>query len=286
MWATRVLITAINDTWARHACQAMCGFATSVIDCGVEAGVERVMAPDETPDGRPGYAVLLFAMSLKGLEKQLLRRVGQTVMTCATTACYAGMDGREAEAARMTLGGSLRYFADGYQIAKYISDRRYWRIPVMHGEFLCEESCWACPAIGGGNFLVFAETVAQGLKACEQAVEAMAVLPDIITPFPGGVVGSGSKVGSRYCALRASTNERYCPSLKGQVDTALNPEVGAVLELVIDGVDQASIQTAMRAGILAACSAGRESGVCGVSAAQYGGHLGTHRFLLREVLAG
>lgn len=301
MQATRIVITAQSLKWAHHAAASLCGFATSVIACGVEAGMERALAPDETPDGRPGCAVLLFAMSAKGLASQLSVRVGQTVMTCATAACYAdpagpgdagapaGQDtwGRVApDAQALPLGSHLRYFGDGYQIAKVLDGRRYWRIPVMHGEFLCEDSAWARPAVGGGNFLVFAENVSQALSACEAAVEAMAPLAGVITPFPGGVVGSGSRVGSRYSRLKASTNAPYCPTLKAQVDTALGPEEGAVLEIVIDGVAPEAISVAMQAGIRAACQGGRDSGVCRIGAANYGGSLGAHHFPLHEVLAG
>jgi len=280
MKATRLIVTAANDTWAAHAGTAMTGFATSVIACGCEAGIERVLKPAETPDGRPGVSVLLFTMSKKELGKQIQNRVGQCVLTCPTTACYAGID----EGTPIELGKNLRFFGDGYQISKKLGDNRYWRVPVMDGEFVCEEMTRISPAIGGGNFLILAENQAQALEASERAITAMKRIPNVIMPFPGGVVRSGSKVGSKYKALPASTNHRYCPTIKGLVDTALPAEVGGVLEIVIDGLDSESIDHATKVGIEAVCRMGRKRGIISISAGNYGGNLGPYHFKLREIL--
>jgi formylmethanofuran--tetrahydromethanopterin N-formyltransferase len=280
MKATRLIVTAVNDTWADHAGRAMTGFATSVIACGCEAGIERVLKPSETPDGRPGIAVLLFTMSKKELGRQIQNRVGQCVLTCPTTACYAGLDDGEP----IELGKNLRFFGDGYQISKKLGPKRYWRVPVMDGEFVCEEMTRIAPAIGGGNFLIVATTQAAALAASERAIVAMRRVANVIMPFPGGIVRSGSKVGSKYKALPASTNHHYCPSLKGLVDTALPPEAGAVLEIVIDGLDTASIDEATRVGIRAACTLGKRNGIISISAGNYGGNLGPFHFKLREIL--
>jgi formylmethanofuran--tetrahydromethanopterin N-formyltransferase len=281
MKATRIIITAMTLKWAYRAANAIRGFASSVIACGIEADIERELAPSETPDGRPGISVMIFAMSLKDLEKHVPTRVGQSVMTTATTACFSGIDNTEQ---KVSMGKSLRFFGDGYQISKTIGNKRFWRIPVMHGEFICEETSGVTKAIGGGNFLVFAKTARQGLAACEKAVDEIQKLPGVITAFPGGVVGSGSKVGSKYSFLTASTNEAYCPTLKGQVNSALSDDVGSVLEIVIDGLDEASINEAMRIGIKAACSFGSAKGICSISAGNYGGNLGPYLFPLRKIL--
>ncbi|HIF50981.1 MAG TPA: formylmethanofuran--tetrahydromethanopterin N-formyltransferase [Thiotrichaceae bacterium] len=280
MKATRIIITAMNLKWAYQAANAIRGFASSVIACGIEADIERELKPSETPDGRPGISVLIFAMSIKELEKHVPTRVGQSVMTTATTACFSGLDSEQ----KVSMGKSLRFFGDGFQISKVVNDRRFWRIPVMHGEFIVEETTGVTKAIGGGNFLVLAKTARQGLMACEKAVDEIQKIPGVITAFPGGVVGSGSKVGSKYDFLTASTNEAYCPTLKGQVESALDDNVGSVLEIVIDGLDEESINEAMRVGIRAACSFGPAKGIYSISAGNYGGNLGPYLFHLRKLL--
>lgn len=280
MKATRLIITGLTDKWAYAAANHMTGFASSVIACGCEAGIEKQLKPSETPDGRPGYSVLIFAMSKKQLQDQLTKRVGQSVMTCATSACYAGTKSEKP----LAIGKSLRFFGDGYQISKKIGDTRYWRIPVMHGDFVCEDTTGMVPAVGGGNFLILAKNAEVGLLACERALKAMDKITDVVTTFPGGVVGSGSKVGSKYSYLPASTNQAYCPTLKGQVDSALDERVGSVLEIVLDGISEEATAEAMAVGIRAACTVGAKKGIYRISAGNYGGKLGPYHFHLREVL--
>ncbi len=281
MKATRVLITALNHRWARHAAEAMTGFATSVIGCGVEAGIERELSPEETPDGRPGVSVLMFGMSGKDLGKQLEKRVGQCVLTSPTSAIFAGMTGDKV----INLGRNVRFFGDGYQISKLIDGRRYWRVPVMDGEFVAEESTAYCSAVGGGNFLVLAESQEQALTACEAAIDAMLDIPRVIMPFPGGVVRSGSKIGSKYKALPASTNQAFCPTLKGMTQSKLSDDIESVMEIVINGLADDDIRSAIRAGIDAVCALGAKNGIKRVSAGNYGGKLGKFHFRLQEIMA-
>ena len=278
MRAARVIITAANANWALTAAQVATGFATSVIACGCEAGIETVIAEDQTPDGRPGVSVLVFTMGRKGLEDQLMRRVGQCVMTCPSTACFNGLESEE----KVKVGGTLRYFGDGFQISKLIGGRRLWRIPVMEGEFLVEASFGIKKAIGGGNFLLLGERPEATLEAAERAVEAAKKVDGVVLPFPGGIVRSGSKTTSKYKFLRASTNTAYCPTIRRQTESALPEEVNSVLEIVIDGLDYEAIREAMRVGMLAACI----PGIARISAGNYGGTLGQHHFHLREILNG
>ena len=285
MRGTRVIITAQNHKWARNAAAAMTGFATSVIACGVEAGIEHELDPSETPDGRPGVSVLLFAMSSSVLMKQLETRMGQCVLTCPTTSAFSGIDEGYPEITRIALSKNLRFFGDGFQTSKQFSGKRYWRVPVMDGEFLCEETTGMVRAVGGGNFLILAESQPQALAACEAAIEAMQQVPNVIMPFPGGVVRSGSKVGSKYKALIASTNDAFCPTLKGITNTELSPEIESVMEIVIDGLTDADIRKAMRAGISAVCELGAANGIKRISAGNYGGKLGQFHFHLREIMA-
>jgi formylmethanofuran--tetrahydromethanopterin N-formyltransferase len=280
MRATRLVVTADSAGWARIAGETTTGFATSIISCGVEAGIERTLEPAETPDGRPGIAILLFAMNREALAKAVRDRVGQCILTCPGTACYAGM----AEGDPVPLGRVLRYFGDGHQAAKRLEGRRFWRIPVMDGEFLCEDTVGQQKAIGGGNFLILGRSRAAVLAAAERAIAAMRKLPEIIMPFPGGVVRSGSKLGSRYKGLSASSNLPYCPSVRGVVATQLPEGANSVLEIVIDGLNETAITAATASGIRAAC-AGGEGEILRISAGNYGGKLGAFHFHLRKLLA-
>ncbi|MDD2932684.1 MAG: formylmethanofuran--tetrahydromethanopterin N-formyltransferase [Methylotenera sp.] len=282
MRGTRVIITAQNLKWAYHAANAMTGFATSVIGCGVEAGIERELPTDETPDGRPGVSILMFAMGSKVLMQQLETRMGQCILTCPTAAAFAGIDGED----KINLGKNLRYFGDGFQTSKLIDGRRYWRIPVMDGEFLTEETTGMVRAIGGGNFLILATSQPAALAAAETAIEAMKQVPNVIMPFPGGIVRSGSKVGSKYKTMFASTNDAFCPTLKGATNTELSPEIESVMEIVIDGLTFEDIALSMKVGIEAICNLGANSGVKRISAGNYGGKLGPHLFKLHDILNG
>ena len=281
MKATRLLITAHNETWARHAAMSATGFATSVIACGCEAGIERPLDASDTPDGRPGVSILLFSVSGKELAKQIERRVGQCVLTCPTTAVYAGL----AEGERVNLGRNLRFFGDGWQGSKLIDGVRYWRIPVMDGEFVAQESTFVIKGVGGGNLLLLARDTDAALAGAEAAVAAMRRVPRVILPFPGGVVRSGSKVGSKYPGLSASTNEAYCPSLMHLAPhTELGEDTRCVMEIVIDGLADTDVAAAMRAGLAALVERGAEAGVHRVSAGNYGGKLGPFHFRLHELV--
>jgi formylmethanofuran--tetrahydromethanopterin N-formyltransferase len=282
MKATRLLITAHEIEWARHAAVAATGVATSVIACGCEAGIEAEFAPEHTPDGRPGIAILLFAMSTKELTKQIERRVGQCVMTCPTTAVFAGIADGEA----IALGKNLRFFGDGWQISKVIDGVRYWRVPVMDGEFVAQETTAMVKGVGGGNLLLLARHTDAALDAASAAVTAMRRLRNAIMPFPGGVVRSGSKVGSKYASLPASTNDAFCPSLRGLTGhSELSADTGCVLEIVIDGLSEADVAAAMRAGLHSALAIGAAGGLLRISAGNYGGKLGPFHFHLRELYA-
>ena len=281
MKATRVLITAHNETWARNAAVSMTGFATSVIACGCEAGIERMLGAEETPDGRPGVSVLLFSMSGKELAKQLERRVGQCVLTCPTTAIYAGLDEGEA----IALGRNLRFFGDGWQISKMIDGKRYWRVPVMDGEFVAQETTALVKAVGGGNLLLLARDTDTALAGAEAAVAAMRAVQGTIMPFPGGVVRSGSKVGSKYPALMASTNDAFCPALTPLArHSELDADTRCVMEIVIDGLTEADVAASMRAGIAAIVARGGAAGVTRISAGNYGGKLGPFHFHLHKLI--
>jgi formylmethanofuran--tetrahydromethanopterin N-formyltransferase len=280
MRVARIVITARNTRWVQAAALKLTGFATSVIGCKCEAGIERELAASETPDGRPGVNVLLMTMSKDELGKRLIERIGQTVLTCPTTACYDGLPGAPD---RVGVGSALRFFGDGFQTSKVIAGERFWRIPVMEGEFLVQEKFGMLKGVAGGNFLILAQSADAALASAEAAADAMALHEGVILPFPGGVVRSGSKVGSRRIkSMIASTNDAYCPTLRAITKTALPEGVNSVLEIVINGVDAPAIASAMRVGIDAAC----REGVIQISAGNYGGKLGPHHFHLRQIMDG
>jgi len=281
MRATALTITAHSVAWANQAAVTMTGFATSVIGCGCESGIDRSLNPDETPDGRPGVRVLLFAVSTSELQKQLQNRVGQCVLTSPGSACYAGLEADE----ELKLGNALRFFGDGWQVAKRLGDKRYWRIPVMDGEFICSATTGLSKtAVGGGNIIVMGASAVTTLAATERAVEAIAAVPDVILPFPGGIARSGSKVGSKYKGVVASTNDAYCPTLKGSGRSALDSDIASVLEIVIDGLSSTAVSEAMRAGVRAILMLGPERGALRIGAGNYGGKLGPHHYHLKDLL--
>ncbi|HQR08884.1 MAG TPA: formylmethanofuran--tetrahydromethanopterin N-formyltransferase [Gemmatales bacterium] len=279
MWAARVVVTAINEKWLHTAAQTVSGYGTSVIACDAEVGVERWLTKDETLDGRPGVAILLFAFNHEALIKVIPKRVGQCLMTCPTTAVY---DGLPTATDRVPMGKHLRFFGDGQQKSKWIDGRRYWRIPIMDGEFLCEETCGAMKAIAGGNFQIEAVDQETALASAERAAAAIAPLADVITPFPGGIVSCGSKVGSRYAGLHVSANEVFAPTMRSRVKSQLHDGVNSVLEIVIDGLSEEAIRKAMKLGIEAACG----PGVVAISAGNFGGKLGKYHFPLHGIMQG
>ena len=277
MVGSRIIITAATKQWAMAAAQSITGFATSVIGCKCEAGIERELSAEETPDLRPGVSVLLFAMDVEGIGKRLVERIGQCVMTCPSTACFNGL----ASENTVVVGGQLRYFGDGHQISKVLGNRRLWRVPVMDGEFLVEDSFGIQESVGGGNLLILGKDQKVALSAANTAAKAMRKVAGVILPFPDGVVRSGSKVGSKYKSLIASTNDAYCPTLRGSAKESILPDdVNCVLEIVIDGLDEASVEEAMRQGLNAAA----KSGIKQISAGNYGGDLGQYHLHLHKII--
>lgn len=273
----RLIVTAADEYWLDIAVGEVTGYGSSVIGCDAEIGLEQKLAPTDTPDGRPGAAILAFGFSSQALAKAIPNRVGQCLMTCPTTAVFDGL--REGEE-QLPLGKYLRYFGDGFQKSKVLGDRRYWRVPVMDGEFIVEEQIGVAKGIAGGNIILQATTSEAALTAARRAVTAIVQLPGAITPFPGGVVRSGSKVGSRYKGLVASTNDAFCPTLRGRVPSELVDGANCAYEIVIDGTNEAAIREAMLAAMHAAAS----DDVLAISAGNYGGKLGKFHFALRELL--
>lgn len=286
VWASRIIITAIDENWVLNSALSFTGFATSVIACGCEAGIEKIISSKETPDGRPGARIIIFAMSAEELEHQLMNRIGQCVLTSPTAACYNALEKKE-KSKIFVIGGKLKVFGDGFQISKRLPSpvrgkeaKRFWRIPVMEGEFLCENEFYANRAYAGGNFLVVGKNVKDVLKACENAIKGIKEVENVITPFPGGIVRSGSKVGSKYTTLKASTNDAFCPSIKSITKTNLKEGENCVMEIVINALDLNSMKLAMKKGIEKACEI---EGITRITAGNYGGKLGKFNIYLHEL---
>ncbi len=280
MWAGRILITADNEKWALTAARTATGFAASIIMSPAEAGIEGIVPPEETPDGRIGALIQIFHTTRRALKTQMSLRIGQCIMTCPTTAAFDALP--EAKR-RLKVGRSLRLFGDGFQKRDVIAGRKVWRIPVMEGEFMVEDSFGAVKAVASGNFLILAKKQKSGLLAAEEAIKAINQKAQrVIMPFPGGICGSGSKIGSVKYKLAASTNHLFCPTLRKILpDSQVPDNVDSVYEIVINGLDSESVKKAMAEGIKAAV---KVPGIVKISAGNYGGKLGPFRANLKEVL--
>ena len=273
----RLCITAHDGHWLGAALRELTGYSSSVIACDAETGVEQMLEADATPDGRIGAHVLVFGFSPEAVGKALVNRVGQCVMTCPTTAVYDGLPKAES---RVGLGKNIRFFGDGFQKSKLLEGRRYWRVPVMDGEFLVEDRVGIEKGVAGGNVIIQSVDMPAGLAAVRRAIEAASACAGVIAPFPGGVARSGSKVGSRYRGLPASTADAYCPTLRGRVETKLHAGVNCVYEIVLDGIDEAAVAAGMKVLLHAAAGAG----IVAITAGNYGGKLGKFHFHLRELV--
>ncbi|MCX9011957.1 MAG: formylmethanofuran--tetrahydromethanopterin N-formyltransferase [Candidatus Methanoperedens sp.] len=276
----RVLITGATKRWALVAAQEATGFGTSVIMCPAEAGVEKVVNGGETPDGRPGAYIQICTFGYKALEEQLLKRLGQCVLTAPTAAMWNGLPNAEKQ---FDTGFKLKFFGDGFESETNIGGRKAYKIPMMQGEFIAEHGVGAQEGIAGGNFFIMGENQMAALTAAENAVDAIAQLEGTITPFPGGIVASGSKVGfTNYKFMKATTNEKFSPTLKSKIkDTKVPPDVNAIYEIVINGLSVDAISKSIKAGIEAAV---KIPGIKKISAGNYGGTLGPYKFNLHELL--
>jgi len=277
LWHCRILVTAQTPHWASVIATELTGNGTSAIGCDAECGIECPVPATKTPDNRPGVCVQFYAPKKK-LVDAMLHRLAMCALTAPTAAVFNCLTDAPD---RVDTGAKLRFFGDGHESEREVGGRRMVVVPVMCGEFLAEKEFGIARGVAGGNFIIMAQNSAAALNAGEAAVSAIRRVKGAITPFPGGVCGSGSKVGSKYKFMVASTNERYCPTLRDRVQTVLPAGVESVTEIVIDGVTPEAVAKAMRRGMLAASAV---PGVVAISAGNFGGKLGEHRFPLHELL--
>ena len=280
LWAGRILITADSQKWALTAAEVATGFATSVIMSSAEAGIEGIILEDKTPDNRVGVLIQIYNRNRFELKNQMILRIGQCIMTCPTASAFDAMPNAKR---KLKVGRSIRLFGDGFQKKALAGNRKVWKIPVMEGNFIVEDTFGAAEAIAGGNFLILAKDRASGLRAAEEAVKAIKTkTSEVILPFPGGICRSGSKAGSLKYKLKASTNHPFCPGLKALVqDSQLPNSVNCVYEIVVNGLTVEAVKRAMGEGVKAAAGV---PGVLRISAGNYGGKLGPYKAFLKEVL--
>jgi formylmethanofuran--tetrahydromethanopterin N-formyltransferase len=282
-----VLITARDRTWLQHAVNAATGHASSTILCDCEAGLDRFVGPggDEsfaTPDGRPGAIVQFHIPRFRkdrepALEKALLARISQNVLTCPTTACFNLIDSDP----YFKLGRKIALFGDGHQFRDVRFGRRVWVVPIMAGEFVLDRRFGFRDGIMGGNLWFMGETADAALLAAERSLRSVQETPGVIAPFPGGIAASGSKAGSRYSFLFASTNHPFCPTLRDKLgaESQVPQSVASITEIIINGYDLETVTQATRAAIDAAIDA---PGLLRISAGNYGGRLGKNFIYLRR----
>ncbi len=278
VYVSRVLITGATTELAETAALVATGFATSVIGCSAEAGIDRYVLPNETPDGRPGVMIMVVHPSKKQVKSNLIERIGECVLTAATTSVFNGLESDE------TVPVKLHFFGDGYEYQTSVGGRSVWAIPILEGEFICEETYGVQKGVAGGNFFIYGDSQGSALLAAQAAVDAIKSVEGTITPFPGGIVASGSKVGCPTYStfMKASTHHRLAPTLREKVPDSFVPEgVKAIYEIVICGLSEKVIAEAMKRGMLAATNA---PGIMTISAGNYGGELGPYKFDLHEIL--
>ena len=210
VYAARVLITGATTALAETAATVATGFATSVIGCSAEAGIDRYVLPSETPDGRPGVIIMVVHPSKKQIKSNLIERIGECVLTAATTAVFNALESEE------TVPVKLHFFGDGYEYQTTVGGRDVWAIPILEGEFICEETYGVQKGVAGGNFFIYGDSQGSALLAAQAAIGAIKSVDGTITPFPGGIVASGSKVGCPTYStfMKASTHHRLAPTLK------------------------------------------------------------------------
>ena len=283
----RILVTAKNEKWVKIAAQEATGYGTSGIGCDAEAAIDVFVPADKTPDKRPGVILMFFINKKDKVSDVMLHRIGQSILTCPTTACFDALSGSLDPVKEFAIktGFFLKFFGDKYEEkVEGVYPFPAWKIPIMGGEFIVQSTFKVGKGIAGGNFLIIGKDQDSTLKAAEKSIEAIKDLENLIAPFPGGIVPSGSKVGTRYeniPGLFATTNHKYCPTLRDKIeDSELREGDGCVFEIVLDGATEDVIKKGMKIGIEAAV---KVPGINRISAGNYGGKLGKFLYKLHEL---
>ncbi len=277
VWLSRIIVTAATKKWAYKAAVEASGFATSIIGCPCEAGVEGYLSKRETPDGRAGVSILICAEK-KALKSNVAARISQCILPAPTASAFDGFPDAES---RFFI--RMHYFGDSYEERCTIRGRKCWKIPIMEGDYIGEERFGIVRGIAGGNFLVMGGDQQSALLGAEAATDTIAGMKGVITSFAGGIVASGSKVGGTnyHFPLPASTSHQWCPTLREKVfDSKVPDGVVSIYEIVINGIDEKSIRAAMKAGIHAATETGR---ISFIGASNFEEKLGHYKFHLHDL---
>lgn len=273
------LITARDRTWLDHAIREATGNASSTILCDCEAGVDRYVGPGgdesfETPDGRAGAIIQIHVPRFRkdrvaALEKALLVRISQNVLTCPTARCFNLIDSDP----YYKLGRKVSLFGDGFQKRETRFGRKVWTVPTMGGDFVLDRRFGYADGVMGGNLWFMGESEEAAIAATELGVKAVNAVPGVIMTFPGGIAASASKAGSRYSFMIASTFAEYCPTLRNEpgVETRLPDNVHSIMEIVINGRSLEAISDATQAAIQASVES---PGLVRITAGNYDGRLG------------
>lgn len=275
------LVTAKDRKWLMAAVNAAVGCATSGIGCGCEAAVDEIIPPSKTPDGRIGAAVMFWVSRfspdpVKQLEGELLSRIGQCILTAPSTAVWNMTDSGK----KLPVGKKIGYFADGYQREEARFGRSVVVVPRMMGDFLIEKELGYSEGVMGGNLWFFAKSESSALRAAEKAVKVISATSGVVATFPGGVCAAGSKIGSKYSFLSASTHERLCPTLVPHItDSQVPSGVASISEVVFNGI---SLELLQDVSLKAVHAAKDTPGLLRVSAGSYGGKLGEYRIYLKK----
>lgn len=277
---SEILVTAKNRRWLMAAVNSATGYATSGVGCSCEVGVDQILNPEDTPDRRVGATVQFWIASwvkdpVRKLELELIHRIGQCILTAPTTAVWNATESGE----KLDVGRKMGFFGDGFQREEKPHGRHVVVIPIMMGEFLIENEIGYGTGVMGGNLWFFAESEDSALEAAENAVNAINEIDGVVTTFPGGVCAAGSKVGSKYKFLTASTNDKFCPTLKDRITGSGVPKnVNSISEIVFNGINEKVVKKAMHRAI----EASKETvGLVRISAGNYGGKLGGYKIYLR-----
>ncbi len=279
-----VLLTARDEKWLDHCIHAVTGHSSSTILCDCESGVAATIRDGSTPDGRIGAVVQFHVPRFRKdrrehLEKVMLARLSQNTLTCPTIRCFNRLDTE----GYFKLGRKIAMFGDRHQFRDERFGTAGWVIPILGGEFYLTRRFGFQDGVMGGNLWFFGASEDAAIDAAEKAAAAVQTVPDTILPFPGGIAASGSKAGSSYSFMVASTYAEFCPSLKAKLGPASKvPDgVASIQEIIINGRDQQSLNDATAAAIRAAADT---PGLLRISAGNYGGRLGKTFVHLHEVL--